>query len=187
MTRNIVYMCPECRKLVGIKRKDNSEEINYNFEDFEIEHDEMYILYNLDIYFNIRCTCPNCKEEDVLLIELDEGIADIVVEMNEKGYMTEFSCEGHVKDEENYDVAYIRFYVNSLADDIFFMNMIYKSFPSQSWVINRSFIKNIDKSFVEIYMRDSFAKNDRRRKIALDHLKTFVNGLPDLHELFAEV
>lgn len=45
--------------------------------------------------------CSSCWEEECVCdyeeyITLDAGIADIVVALNLKGYMTTYSCEGHI-------------------------------------------------------------------------------------------
>ena len=49
--------------------------------------------------------CSSCWEEDCVCdyeqyITLDAGIADIIIALNLKGYMTTYSCEGHVVDDD---------------------------------------------------------------------------------------
>lgn len=49
--------------------------------------------------------CSSCWEEDCVCdyeqyITLDAGIADTVIELNLKGYLTTYSCEGHILEDD---------------------------------------------------------------------------------------
>lgn len=186
----IKFMCPNCYEIVDIKKVNSVIDFNYELPDFmtdfQFGKDVEKISYNVDLpLLNIHCTCKHCNNE-VVLVELDQGISDIVSNLNKKGYNTIFSCEGHIIDEENYDIAYVIFEVSDIADDIFFINRIYKNFPSHAWIINRSFKRLENKSTVEIYMRDSYAKNDHKRIEALMFLNNFVNVIPNINEIMEE-
>ena len=50
--------------------------------------------------------CSSCWEEDCVCdyeqyITLDAGIADAVIELNRKGYLTTYSCEGHILEDDD--------------------------------------------------------------------------------------
>jgi hypothetical protein len=62
-----------------------------------IELNEKFHPYHVGI-------CPECGEE---VFEVDELIADTIIELNDKGWATEFCCSGHL--EENYIATYIKF------------------------------------------------------------------------------
>ena len=49
--------------------------------------------------------CSSCWEEDCVCdyeqyITLDDGIADAIIALNRKGYMTTYSCEGHIVEDD---------------------------------------------------------------------------------------
>ena len=184
----VKFMCPECYEIVDVRKVNNVIDFEYYdlpdfMTDFHLGEDVENVSYNVDLpLINIHCTCKHCNNK-VSLIELDEGIVDMISNLNKKGYDTIFSCEGHIINEENYDLAYVIFEVPDIADDIFFINRIYKNFPSHAWIINRSFRRLENKSVVEIYMRDSYAKEDKKRLEALRFLNEFVNVIPNINEI----
>ena len=50
--------------------------------------------------------CSSCWEEDCVCdyeqyITLDAGIADVIITLNLKGYMTTYSCEGHIQEDDS--------------------------------------------------------------------------------------
>lgn len=60
----------------------------------------------------IAITCPECGKTVFVDSFIDPNILPILTTLNRKGYITEFSCEGHVErveDDFGQSVAYIRF------------------------------------------------------------------------------
>ena len=49
-------------------------------------------------------TCPKCHHEVEWENFLDPNITPMLAELNRKGYETEFSCEGHIVVQNDYDV-----------------------------------------------------------------------------------
>ena len=187
MERKVVYMCPCCDEIIGIKKKDNVAEYNYTvqdlYRDYDIDSDLIGVDCKVDLpLLYISCRCNKCGK-DVRLIELDEGISYAVQQLRKKGYYTLFSCEGHIIDTENFDYAYIIFDIPSRCDDIFMLYNVYNIFPTMCWTINRKVLETYrDGSTVEIYMKNNFAKDEVKRKEALKLLNIFVDKLPNIED-----
>ena len=99
---NVVLMCPECLHMI----KSTIAFTNVINLQYEIEN-----FISVNNYYGV---CPNCKE-DVKFELLDINIAQIIKVLNDKGYYTIFSCEGHIEPdvytgEEGFAVPYIYFY-----------------------------------------------------------------------------
>lgn len=102
-----VFMCKKCFKIHKFMVK---KQINYSSrfeilntedynEEFELDHDE--VLFNLmdhlsylSIPNEIYLRCDDCNEVTDHAI-LDYNMAEIITELNKKGYTTAYSCEGH--------------------------------------------------------------------------------------------
>lgn len=174
------FMCPNCYEIIAIKRKDDYQPtVNDLLTEFDFGEDPHLHDFEMTLSLsNIKYNC-NCGER-VELIELDEGMANIVSILNKKHYKTISSCEGHITNEENYSIGYLTFEAGREADDIFFINSFYKNFPSQAWIVNRTVFMNHSK--VSIYMKKYWARDEERRKQALKFLEDFVNNLRDVTE-----
>lgn len=182
--RKLKYMCICCGEILDIEQKEGNGKYNYtdeNFkEDYEVGENIENVSYTVEkpkLY--ILAKCKNCGYFGEA-VGIDDEIADIVSKMNKKGYYTQFSCQGHIKDKENYTKAYIIFKTSRIADDIFFINRIYRNFPSQAFTINRKYSIKKGESAIAIYMRNNYARNDDKRKEALRFLEEFVDNLPDI-------
>ena len=82
----LYLMCPECLYMQKIyKQRCTYMELHHSIKDLN---------YNE----TISGECPRCKES-VIFQEIDFNIARAVDILNEKGYFTVFSCEGHVGNE----------------------------------------------------------------------------------------
>lgn len=81
-------------------------------------------IKDLNYSETISGECPRCKES-VIFQEIDFNIARAVDILNEKGYFTVFSCEGHAGNdldgEDFLSVPYIYFLSNRIV-----MRAIYK-------------------------------------------------------------
>ena len=64
------------------------------------EEEKRDILYeNSNFNFDsLKLKCPKCNKK-TWHYALDENIVDIVKALNDKGYATQYSCEGHYNDE----------------------------------------------------------------------------------------
>lgn len=73
-----------------------------------------YDLYDENDARKSDFRCPKCKNASAeeYLMPIDEPIADIIQMMNQKGYITQFSCAGHRDPEDSNDslsIPYIIF------------------------------------------------------------------------------
>lgn len=102
-----VFMCKKCFKIHKFVIR---KEINYssrfeimNTEDhneqFELDQDE--VLTNLIVHLSylsvpneIHLRCDDCNRVTAHAI-LDYNMAEIITELNKKGYTTAYSCDGH--------------------------------------------------------------------------------------------
>ena len=83
----VVFMCPECYNLFTLKSA---------FINIGIESDNaiinIYPLTQYSLSTHISLQCSNCHN---YMVQVDSGIANTLVQLNEKGYQTRFSCSGH--------------------------------------------------------------------------------------------
>lgn len=102
-----VFMCKKCFKIHKFVIR---KEINYNSrfeilnvdnynEQFELDQDEVLAnltdhLSYLSIPNEIYLRCDNCNNITDHAI-LDYNMAEIITELNKKGYTTAYSCDGH--------------------------------------------------------------------------------------------
>lgn len=90
-----VYMCPKCFKLY--RAKGPYIKVN-DIVEFELENDEQVarVFYNAPVIARTELLweSPCCESAD-LMIPLDGNVAQAVQRLNESGYQTMFSCEGH--------------------------------------------------------------------------------------------
>lgn len=184
-SEKVRYLCPNCFEDTNIVIANDPTVLFNEIEDIIVDDNKASDIEGItDLYLTINGTCKCCGYSGTF-IDIDSGMVEIIQELNKKGYMTTFCCEGHIKDEFNYDKAYVYFNVYSDdVDDIFYNNRILLIFPSQSWIINK-YNGGRDENYshyhkIEIYMKDEYAKNEEKRINALSHLKAFVNNLPNL-------
>jgi len=102
------FVCPKCFNpfLLNMDYHIQIENINANniLDSVLVEHD-----------FSLRC--PKCKHEFHVKYHLDPAITPHIALLNRKGYITDFSCQGH--DDRTYNIkgynsrvtnyAYIKF------------------------------------------------------------------------------
>lgn len=143
----IAYMCPLCYKIVYINGKYDYN-INTNIEEFNFYTE---FIYN----------CP-CCDHTVKGIELDPNIAESISELNRKGYITEFCCEGHISKKNYQDPPYISFstYYNSI-----------KNLLPKSWYIDE------DYNMANMFVIRGDIKHYSKKQILKD-LENMVNDLP---------
>jgi len=87
---NDYLFCPKCmtvKRINAIINNDSNIDIDY---------------HRLVCSFNEKC--PSCRDDMVIL---DSDITESVINLNKKGYKTEYCCSGH--DDRNTNSAYISF------------------------------------------------------------------------------
>lgn len=100
LSRNNIY---------GLTRKDFTSE--FEGDNMAVLADEIISKYK---YMNPETYELSNIKDDNYTIEIDSGIADIISELNKKGYKTRFCCEGHPDNPH----AYIMFDNNVSIRDI---------------------------------------------------------------------
>lgn len=108
--------------------------------------------------------CPNvsCHGSDPL-VECDDLIADTIIELNRKGYPTQFCCSGHIKNEgHNMKTLYILFIDlikgNSLFSRKDIENLIDLGFDYE--LSDRTFIYKDGKEYVADYIKYPIKENN---------------------------
>lgn len=151
----LVEWCPICGKTFKVETS--------NFKDY---------MDNLTSY-----VCCNH-----IMIDLDEEIAEQVIKLNKKGYLTLFSCSGHTIDSTGYilfDIKdmYIGNYISSALKGL---KCIYKD----SGIMDNSCIrfKPVDIQFVKTSKGNIYTKRnyDLYIKELVKELDVFINRLPDI-------
>lgn len=97
-------LCPKC--YAGTVLKGH---LKYNVAPAENKYGDELFLF---VKPKIAITCPECGKTVFVDSFIDPNILPILTTLNRKGYITEFSCEGHaerVEDCFGRSVAYIRF------------------------------------------------------------------------------
>ena len=94
--KRYTYVCSECD---SVNHKIN---IGGNYSVYLScnslsKKEKMDILYKANSNFNfdkLRLMCPKCNKKTIHYA-LDKNIVDIIKALHEKGYKTNYSCEGH--------------------------------------------------------------------------------------------
>lgn len=174
--KRVKLMCPHCFRLYErnvaevLETKITSIDKNQSNDEPTITLDP-YTTYTI-----LDCKCGKSGN----VIELDWNIADIVAELNKKGFKTDACCEGHDSERrivynENLSInPYILF-----SDDKIIR--FYNSLPI-SWEIDVDFLKNdclalFNKHRISIYT-ELYNKEE-----ALEELKEFVQSLPNIQKM----
>lgn len=101
----LYLMCPECLYMQKIyKQRCTYMELHHSIKDLN---------YNE----TISGECPRCKES-VIFQEIDFNIARAVDILNEKGYFTAFSCEGHIGNDLDGGRFFAAPYIYFLSDKV---------------------------------------------------------------------
>ena len=99
-------LCPNCYAGIVLKGR-----LKYNVAPAEKgKYGDELLLF---VKPRIAITCPECGKTVFVDNFIDPNILPILTALNRKGFVTEFSCEGHVERVEDNDfeqsVAYIKF------------------------------------------------------------------------------
>lgn len=110
---------------------------------------------------------------DVVKDVIDEGMVDILIELNEKGYRTIYCCEGHCKDDVKKGKAYWEGYL-AFADKYIFKEyppMFYKYTRNRSYFYWEGNGENSRKQFLdEVYKWACCLPTRDKKKIVTYHL-----------------
>lgn len=157
------FMCSECFQLKFAK-SNTSVDINI-FDDTAPNFISFEPTVNIR-YFAKKC--PFCNTADAEFIKLDPHIANVVTSLNQKGYFTMFSCEGHMMDN-TCKSTYIIFESNDLLD--------YESFLPLSWGVDWEYYKTWGR--VAIYAHHEVDQYGNLYNIEpIEELEEFVKQLP---------
>ncbi len=119
------FMCEKC---FNILYGEFSSSINIRTNKEVYGNDEILNLNNISIYNdtnnNVTMLCPFCNDGDTQMFEIDKMIIDPIRFLNEKGYYTKFSCEGHIKQR------YIDTIIDSQNNKIMELSIPYISFDN---------------------------------------------------------
>jgi len=104
------YICSECSKISKVGFMDDLTPIPINYrEDISLERFDK-------IFHEYLCGEDKCNGG---VYRIDELILPTVIELNKKGYKTQFSCSGHIWDEDGEkDKLYGTYLVFKNADDL---------------------------------------------------------------------
>jgi len=136
MERKVKYLCPVCFQDSGIDLISYPESKSFisKYVKFKEDIDESAkSAINVDIFLDFRGKCKYCNYP-VTYIDIDEGMVDIIQYLNSIGYNTIYSCEGHIKDNDNFDYPYLIFECE--WDDKIYYKMIVNC--PESWEIFKS-------------------------------------------------
>lgn len=101
----LYLMCPECLYMQKIyKQRCTYMELHHSIKD---------LVYSE----TIAGECPRCKES-VIFQEIDFNIARAINILNEKGYFTVFSCEGHIGNDLDGEHFFSAPYIYFLSDKV---------------------------------------------------------------------
>lgn len=112
------------------------------------------------------CFRPNCNHHSKY-IEIDDEILDTIRILNEKGYVTEFCCAGHL-DNINPVTVYIKFNTSAVLTK---QGKLPKTLPSDKWVCYPRHIENhhlVWSKKLSLYQGSAmyyFVKDWRKRKV----------------------
>ena len=98
--KRYTYVCSECDSVNHKINIGGTYSVYLSCNSLS-KKEKMDILYKANSNFNfdkLRLMCPKCNKETIHYA-LDENIVDIVKALNDKGYATQYSCEGHYNDE----------------------------------------------------------------------------------------
>lgn len=183
----VVFMCPHCLHMV---------ETHINSAVF-VGDKILDKVNNFIVNQEFHGECPNCKEYTPFEV-IDINMAQIIKILNDKGYYTAFSCEGHIEQEDisamqMFGCPYIYFYFDEDME-------ILESHPlPETWSIDDINVKigifeihdNILKSVPEevlchddhnvfiSWMRDNWDKEKR-----LEDIYNWADSLPDRDDEF---
>ncbi len=112
--------------------------------------------------------------QQIKTFEIDDKIAQHIKDLNDKGYMTEFSCSGHLKE---HSLGYILFDSNTSMDII-----KYDIKPAKDWF----YIQLSQDKRIGMYMKNSTNKKflysdkltDEYIDNKLDKLNNWIESLP---------
>lgn len=79
------FVCERCNSITYVDVTKLHQYLDENKENFEL-------CGNFGTMFGIKCS--TCNGIDTY--HVDKEIADIIVRLNERGYITKFSCAGHI-------------------------------------------------------------------------------------------
>ena len=109
------FFCPHCYKTFIVK-SNASVDINHTNKNNKTEI-VMYPIFSIN--------CANCGWNFRIMEWLDPNITPIIALLNKKGYITKFSCEGHV--EYFYNEQLQEYYKSYSRGYIYFQNPVQKN------------------------------------------------------------
>lgn len=95
-------MCPKCYKVFHLKYDEHDPIFDRHHVNltYTIDSDPNYEYDLVDDFISIRGSFPAPCHPEEELIMLDENIADVISQLNKKGYHTTSCCEGHLNIDE---------------------------------------------------------------------------------------
>lgn len=123
-----------------------------------------------------NCGCRNYNKEP-----FDANIADIIVELNKKGYETLFCCEGHIDDLAKYDYKSKEFIYRD-CESIGYISFDTSCSKSIDELCKHPLPKEwyIDRENYQFSIRVKTPQSDMRTRIK--SIRKWVNELPNLNE-----
>ena len=153
-------MCPNCFSDNGTIIEDCTCKLVLKDND-KVENKRLYS----NVLVDVEGECINCNNT-VDFITVDDKIADVIITLNKKGYITLFSCEGHGE----YSGAYIYFayqrYINIEGFE--------ETLPDE-WEVDKV---DLESEALVIRAKDEFKTGN----YDVDKLQTWANNLPMVRE-----
>lgn len=132
--------------------------------------------HTIDDYVCPECFYPleecTCEYEPWQLIQIDKGIQSIIRILNEKGYTTNYCCEGHFSETVKGGEIYISFiYPPTIFPDGWTTKVVNKGYRPVT-----SFYYRIKKNSKLVKKQKEYFEEQKAK--ALEELLQFVNDLP---------
>lgn len=169
--REHTIICPHCFSICGTLEETGEYSLNSkSIDDFACS--SIYRLGGI---------CQECGEETDDFIVVDSKIAEVIMELNMKGYLTEFSCQGH------YPTCPPGYYEDASDPYIFFVTPIYRKIKSfEKYLPKEWFIDKDDFAEGHLIIRAKMPEDSNEEPYDVDELLEWVYKLPRVQTKFNE-
>lgn len=163
--------CPKCNKFENVKATVNiNSNISFDRDEFQTGFTSMY--------FHLKCVaCEN------LMVLIEKEIFNSIIMLNEKGYITSHSCEGHSFDETAYimfDKTVSKIITGHNPPNGWYYDIMFVTDGNENWIEPVSILRPlyflVDKKYFEI-KGISFEEVNKK---AISSLESFVEKLPGI-------
>lgn len=95
-SKNEIYICPKCLRKVSIRV----------IQGIEIEPDDNQDIGDVDaLLFHPSAMVLSCERCDETMFKCDNQFVDRIIELNRRGFITAYCCEGHGPSIETVEIS----------------------------------------------------------------------------------